>query len=228
LRWGNSRLTQDGRCFGLSTGHRYKALGHLVVIDIDNKAETDDEGNVTVENGLTAWNRLILEHDGFESPEDVDTAVEITSGGGYHYYYYVPEEDYKNVSKKFIKLYAGDQQTAIDYLAGGQACHHAPTYCHRGDRGWQYTKWVDGKSLNDRDPAPLPQWIYEMILNSQQKPSKSTGKGTGKSRAYTGISEKNNWEDKLTPKIENQDDLHQFCVDSTKITMHRTMNFTDW
>jgi len=204
-----------GAYFGANMGGFWKDTGkHLVCIDIDRcEEELDENGKVLIEDGLKTWKKVIKRVYNTEDEKAINTPSEISQSGGFHYFYLMDHKTYKELNhQRIIKILVDNQQTAIDFI-GKDAIHISPTFTWRGPKmGWRSTKWIEGKALGQIEPQDIPQEFIDFIKHTLAVNGPNggvSGKNKGKGNYNQGKKEKNNYPDRITPKIPNMKDLEK-------------------
>ena len=114
----------------------------LVVLDVDINAANDKRGNETLAELEQQHGRL------------PDTWMCHTGGGGVHYYF--------RCDDPALTVAAGFAP-GLDYRGNGGYVV-APPSVH--ECGHEYI-WASGRSPSDCDLAPLPEWLYELMVSAR-------------------------------------------------------------
>lgn len=139
----------------LLVGKEIKKDYHLIVVDIDNKPNTETELN-----GLDKWNQLTYIYG------DIQTPKVRTGHGGLHYYVTVHKSIINNLPAKKTKMIIDDKTYGIDLLIKDQFIYAPPSNYMADGKSLSY-KWID-EPWNMKF-MECPKWLVNIILDNTKK-----------------------------------------------------------
>lgn len=146
---------KSGMC--LRMGTEYENDKFIILIDVDNKTKTLNDGTIE-HNGYDLWKLWNIK---------TDTPSETTPSGGKHYYFYVNSDEYKYLKGGKTTMIYNDQIYAVDYKFKNQLSTIAPSYYMKNDVKMSY-KCDNHFIYNTAKIEHLPQIIFDTIKTKQQ------------------------------------------------------------
>ena len=120
---------------------------YLILIDIDDKEDTED-----VKNGIIKWKQLTKD-------KKINTPTQKTGNNGLHYLFKIHTDIFENLSSSGTELVIDNQKYSIDFKCKNQFMIVEPSNYN----GKKY-KWINDFTI---DVQEMPQWLIDIITNQK-------------------------------------------------------------